>query len=468
MQYSIVKLAKAKEKYDFRIDSEYYHPKFLDLEKRLGETATVILEDVACKVSDGTHFTPTYYDSGIPFLSAINIQENRLDLTKNFQYISPKEHSLLYRRSDPKANDILVRKVGVGPRWACVVPEGVQEFSIFVSVAQIRCQPGKINQFFLSTFINSRYGQEQLLRFNKGISQPDLHLEDICRLVIPMVSDTFQRVIERICLSSRKLTNETEDLYRESERILLFELGLLDWNPRHKLAFVGNYVDILSANRIDAEYFQPMYDELVEKVKQYRNGHKQLGKCVKIEDKNFLPKDDVSYKYIELANISANGNINGFIEAKGKELPTRARRKVNTGDLIVSSIEGSLSCIALITDDLNNALCSTGFYVINSDRLNSETLLVLLKSPVGQLQLKKGCSGTILTAIGNNEFKNVILPDVASKTQEDIKQKVTDMYKSKALSKSLLEIAKNGVEMAIETNEEEAQNWINQEVKSYA
>jgi type I restriction enzyme M protein len=32
-------------------------------------------------------------------------------------------------------------------------------------------------------------------------------------------------------------------------------------------------------------------------------------------------------------------------------------------------------------------------------------------------------------------------------------------------SKQLLEIAKTGVEKAIETNEEKAENWINEEVK---
>ena len=59
------------------------------------------------------------------------------------------------------------------------------------------------------------------------------------------------------------------------------------------------------------------------------------------------------------------------------------------GDVIVSSIEGSLDSIALIRGEYDQALCSTGFHVVNSQTFNSETLLVLLKSIVGQLQLKK-------------------------------------------------------------------------------
>jgi len=118
----------------------------------------------------------------------------------------------------------------------------------------------------------------------------------------------------------------------------------------------------------------------------------------------------------------------------------------------------------LIIKDFDNALCSTGFFVINSEEINSETLLVLLKSPVGQLQLKKGCSGTILTAIGDDEFKRIILPVLPAGIQKDIKKKITEMYNAKAISKHLLNIAKCGVEIAIERNETTAKKWILREV----
>ena len=64
---------------------------------------------------------------------------------------------------------------------------------------------------------------------------------------------------------------------------------------------------------------------------------------------------------------------------QGQDLPSRARRKVATGDAIVSSIEGSLDSIALIDEEYDQALCSTGFYVVNSQAFNSETLLVAIK-----------------------------------------------------------------------------------------
>ncbi len=47
---------------------------------------------------------------------------------------------------------------------------------------------------------------------------------------------------------------------------------------------------------------------------------------------------------------------------------------------IVSSIEGSLQSCAMITPEYDGALCSTGFYILASALINSETLLVLFKS----------------------------------------------------------------------------------------
>lgn len=69
---------------------------------------------------------------------------------------------------------------------------------------------------------------------------------------------------------------------------------------------------------------------------------------------------------------------------RGQDLPSRARCKANTGDVIVSPVEGSLESMALITEEYDNVLCSTGFHTVRSDVINSETLLMFLKSRVGQ------------------------------------------------------------------------------------
>lgn len=172
-------------------------------------------------------------------------------------------------------------------------------------------------------------------------------------------------------------------------------------------------------------------------------------------------------KSLILSNMGhqKNGEITGYMIEQGQDLPSRARRKVATGDVIVSSIEGSLDSIALIDAEYDQALCSTGFHVINSKAFNSETLLVLLKSIIGQLQLKKGCSGTILTAINKDEFGKVILPILAAEKQIQIQQKIIESFNLLQQSKHLLECAKRAVEIAIEQDEQTAIDYLERETE---
>lgn len=464
MNSSSVLYSKLNEHEDWRWDSEFlcnepFHNKNLSY-KPIGEILIFSQYGISIDMNEDGNGHKIYRMNEISDMFCDRNVNKHAEITANqVKLFSLRNNDVLFNRTNSQE---FVGRTGIFKKFS-------EEDIVFASyLIRVRTRESEILPEYLVAFLNTSYGvQDAKRRARISINQSNINAEELKRIKIPIVNKQIQETIKRLFDMAFILVSKSESLYKEAEQILLSELGLAGWKPQRQLSFVKNFSDSKSADRIDAEYFQPIYDEIIEKVKNYKNGYKTINDAVKIKNKNFVPKDAVTYKYIELANISANGNINGFIKAIGKELPTRARRQVNTGDVIVSSIEGSLSCIALITDDLNKGLCSTGFYVVTSDRLNSETLLVLLKSVVGQLQLKKGCSGTILTAIGDTEFKDIIIPDIVPKTQADIKKKIAEMYESKALSKKLLEIAKTGVEMAIEKGEEEAMKWINSEAKNY-
>ena len=203
------------------------------------------------------------------------------------------------------------------------------------------------------------------------------------------------------------------------------------------------------SGRLDSEYYQSKYDAIERKIKDYKGGYFHLQPS-QIKDSNFTPKAQEKYRYIELANIGNNGNISEPLEGLGENLPTRARRKVKTGDFIMSSIEGSLTSCALITPEFDNCLVSTGFYVLNSAELNSETLLVLFKCAFFQEYLKKFPSGTILTAISKDELQNILIPKIDTATQTQISLKIQKSFALRKESKDLLESAKSKVEQAIQ------------------
>lgn len=190
----------------------------------------------------------------------------------------------------------------------------------------------------------------------------------------------------------------------------------------------------LQSGRLDAEYYQVKYGDYINLIKQHKNGYKILDSACSLKDSNFSPREKTNYKYVELSNIGKTGDITGCTEELGEELPSRARRLINTNDVIISSIEGSLQSCAIVNKEYNNALCSTGFYVINSKLINSETLLVLFKSEPMQNILKQNCSGTILTGLNKADFQNIPIPLIELEIQTHIASFILESFKLKAES----------------------------------
>lgn len=311
----------------------------------------------------------------------------------------------------------------------------------------------------LLAFTKTKYVQKILNSSQYGTEHPRFYEFVFDRMPINLNILKLNKVVKELIEQCFTLRQSADTLYKEAENILLEELGLKDFKPQNKKCFIKNLSNTQEVGRFDAEYFQPKYEDIIEKIKGYKGGYFVL-KDEDVNDKNFNPKKDVCYKYIELSNISNNATINNVEMITGDNLPTRARRIVKTNDIIVSSVEGSLNSISLITENYNNSLCSTGFFVLKTQKLNSESLLIFLKSIIGQMQLKRGCKGTILTSIDKNELKQIIIPLLPLSIQTLISSKIQQSFENREKSKQLLEVAKRAVEIAIEENEEAGLKYI--------
>ena len=463
MRYSVAKKGTLNE--EFRIDAEYYSLENLTKDDAVTRKNYRRLGDV-CELIAG------------PFGSTVTTE--RYDATSDKRYIRGKDiQSFFVEKSDPvfidnnlfdelpyfhlRAEDILLTVVGMKFGKAGIISR--EDCPAVFSCKSTLVRNPSVNVWYLLTYLSSSIGYGLVRRGHRGAAQPGINLFDIRNVPVPILGNNFQSRIEILVKHAKSLVTASNTAFVDAQTLLLSELGLSNWQLRHQRTFVKNHSDTEQAERIDAEYFQPKYEEIVNAIKDYKGGWDMLGNLVALNDKNYKPKDKQQYKYIELANITDNGEIADCMVEEGQNLPSRARRKVKIGDLIVSSIEGALSSIALIDEEYNHALCSTGFCVINSKNYSSETLLVLLKSVVGQLQLKKGCSGTILTAINEDEFNKVVLPIISTNKQTEIQQKVVESFTLRKQSKHLLECAKRAVEMAIEHDEKIAIEWLKNATK---
>lgn len=316
---------------------------------------------------------------------------------------------------------------------------------------------------YLVAFLNTKHGvQEIKRRARQSINQTNVNPEEVKRIQIPMVCMELQQTIKAVFLKADILRVHANDQYEEAERIIDQTIGRIEYIetiPAVSEKCVS--ASFALTGRLDAEYYQQKY--LIIRNNLHTKDTVQ-SICSRVYDDNYIPQGDVEYNYIELANVGNNGDISDVGIVLGAKLPSRARRIVKKGQVIISSVEGSLQSCALITDEYDGALCSTGFYVLDSSRINSETLLVLFKSDPIQALLKQRCSGTILTAISKDELLNMPLPYIDEDVQKEIAAKVQESFTLRRKSKELLEYAKQAVEMAIDQGEEAALEWLNSKV----
>lgn len=433
---------------DHRIDAEYFGKNILDTLEKLSDFGTLKIGDIA-NVTDGIHASIDYDEnSPINLISATSPKENVFDLSRG-AFISEKAHKQNPRTALRK-NDVIISTVGTIGNCA-VVDDSILPANSDRHVGIIRIK-NDYSPYVLSTFLLSKYGKIQTSREATGNVQLNLFIYKLKELEIPQFFPDFQSKIEQTVKSAHAKLAESKSLYSEAEDILLSELGLKNWHPRNTNVNVKKLKEsFLQTGRLDSEYYLPRYEDYAHLIEHYRGGYGQFSNVCMINEANYVPAANEKYTYIELGNIGSYGNITDCTVAYGKDLPSRARRVVHTNNVILSSVGGSLQSCALISSEYDNAICSTGFFVVRSNAINSETLLTLFKSEVMQNLLKQSCSGTILTAINHTELQKIVVPKIRKEVQDKIAENIQKSIALRNKSKSLLENAKVQVENVIQT-----------------
>ena len=154
------------------------------------------LDDICKLITDGAHHTPTYLESGIPFLSVKDVSSGKIDFS-NTRYISSKEHEELKKRCNPEINDILLTKVGT--TGIAVKIDTEKEFSIFVSIALLKTFPVIINSDYLEIMINSPIVKQQSDDNTQGIGNKNLVLRLIKNFIVPLPPlEEQKRIVEKV------------------------------------------------------------------------------------------------------------------------------------------------------------------------------------------------------------------------------------------------------------------------------
>lgn len=159
----------------------------LEIESEIPSTwCHVYLQDIAYQITDGTHLTPKYTESGKPFLSAQNVKPFRFMPDKH-RFVSEEDFHGYRANRRPERGDILMTRVGAGIGEAAVLDSDL-EFAFYVSLCLIKVPNRLVSVDYLVLWLNSPEGRESSTArtYGKGASQGNLNLGLIRTFKIPI------------------------------------------------------------------------------------------------------------------------------------------------------------------------------------------------------------------------------------------------------------------------------------------
>ena len=175
------------------------------------------LGDVCELIADGTHSSPKNATDGTRmYITSKNVRENHLDLS-DIRYISEREHELIYKGCPVEKGDVLYIKDGANTGLAAMNTLD-QEFSLLSSVAVIRGRTNRVDNRFLSFFLNTREGRDRMLSMVAGVAITRLTLTKINWAEIPLPPLETQQAIVAEIEAERALVDANRELITRFEK----------------------------------------------------------------------------------------------------------------------------------------------------------------------------------------------------------------------------------------------------------
>lgn len=445
-----------------RIDTEFYTKENLLIESFIKRTKHSKLTELV-KVSDGNHMaiSEKFIDIGVPYYRGQDMQTFFIENASPICIDEKTFDEPVMRRSHLKKGDVLLSIVGTIGKLGLVYSDTKATCSCKLAILR----PSNISAEFLAIFLASKYGNNQVKKFTRGAVQMGLILEDFDQLIIPILPLSFQTQIENLVKLAHSKLEESKTLYTSAENLLLSALGLNDFESKKVETNynIKSFKDsFLSTSRLDAEYYQPKYEVLEKKIREYEGGFCKIGDYF-TQNKSTFIRNKKGFNYIEIGDISVSDGSVGFNFVETENLPDNAKIKANKGDLLVSKVRPNRGAIAIIDFEQEDLVCSGAFTVLQETKnspIKKETLQVFLRlENIKDLLLKYNC-GTSYPVIKDEDILTLEIPLFSQEIQTQISFQVQESFRLRAESERLLALAKEAVEVAIEQGETEAEKLL--------
>ena len=181
--------------------------------------------------------------------------------------------------------------------------------------------------------------------------------------------------------------------------------------------------NLKNAKELFESYLQNVFENKGEGWEEKTFGEVLL----KTESVDPTKKPDEEFIYLDVSSVNKETKeIENATVVLGKDAPSRARKLIRTNDVIFATVRPTHSRVALITEEYNEQVCSTGYFVLRAkDFLNNNLVYYFLLTYGFNKQMEKLQKGASYPAVNDSDVKGIIIPFPKSlKEQQTIVQKL--------------------------------------------
>jgi type I restriction enzyme S subunit len=207
------------------------------------------------------------------------------------------------------------------------------------------------------------------------------------------------------------------------------------------------------SGRLDAEYYQPKYDEILEKVRQFKysnlggkNGLVDIFKSIEPGSEAYQSE---GIPFVRVSNMTKNEISQPEIKLDKEKFENIKKPKK---DDILLTKDGSVGTAYKYQKDEDFITSGAVLHLTVKDTnlISPDYLTLVLNSKIVQLQAQRDAGGSIIQHWKPSEIEAVLIPLLPTQAQTKIAELIQTSFALRTESKDLLERAKREVEEEIE------------------
>lgn len=229
-------------------------------------------EEVSKQVVDGPFGSDLkvseYVSKGVPLVRVSNCRTGQIQPDNELVYISAEKHSQI-ARSEVLPGDVLLTKAG-SLGYSVVFPKELEKGNITSHLASIR-PAVNVEPQYLSAFLTSRIGIQQIYRWGNKTTRPELNTDEVRAIKIVLPPLQRQKELAAITQSGQERRyaklRKADELVTGMDIFVLERLGLVLEPLSSKLTFAVKRSDIKNSEL----YCRPTYPGYLYTIHALKN-----------------------------------------------------------------------------------------------------------------------------------------------------------------------------------------------------